>query len=63
LEKEHRLRVFCGGGNVFEPKREDVRGNWAYLYSQSIIRIIKPRRMAWEERVARMEKRRGAYTV
>jgi hypothetical protein len=48
---------------IFGPKRDEVTGEWRKLHneglrdlysSQSIIRIIKSRRMRWEDHVARM---------
>jgi hypothetical protein len=49
---------------IFGPKRDEVTGEWRklhneelrYLYSsQSIIRIIKSRRMRWAGHVARIK--------
>ena len=31
------------------------------LYSPSVVRVIKPRRMRWTRHVARMGERRGVY--
>jgi hypothetical protein len=51
---------------IFGPKRDEVTGEWRKLHneelhdlysSQSIIRIIKARRMRWAGHVARMGKR------
>jgi hypothetical protein len=58
LWKEHRLRVFENSVlmRIFEPKRNEVTGEWRKLHngelrdlcsSPSIIRIIKSRRMRW----------------
>jgi hypothetical protein len=72
--KEHILRVF---GNrvlrrMFGPKRHEVMGGWRKLHneelhdlysSQSIIRIIKSRRMRWAGYVARMGEKRKAYRL
>jgi hypothetical protein len=69
------LRVF---GNrvlrrLFGPKRDEVMGEWRKLHdeelhdlysSPSIIRIItQSRRMRWVRHVARMGKKRNAYTL
>jgi hypothetical protein len=57
---------------IFGPKREEVTGEWRKLHneelrdlysSQSIIRLIKLRRMRWAGHVARMGKKRNAYRV
>jgi hypothetical protein len=57
---------------IFGPKRDDVTGDWRKLHneelhnlysSQNITRIIKSRRMRWEEHVARMGETRNAYRI
>jgi hypothetical protein len=57
---------------IFGPKRDEVTGEWRKLHNEelrdlysspSIIRIIKSRRMRWEDYVARMEKKRNAYRL
>jgi hypothetical protein len=57
---------------IFGPKRDEVTGEWRKLLneelrdlysSQSIIRIIKSRRMRWAGHVARMGKKRNAYRL
>ena len=54
------------------PKRDGVTGQWRKLhneelidlyYSPNIVRVIKSRRMRWAGHVARMEERRGAYSI
>jgi hypothetical protein len=68
LREEHRLREFENRvlRRIFGPKRDEVTGEWRKLHneklhdlysSQSIIRIIKSRRMRWEGHVARMGSR------
>jgi hypothetical protein len=56
---------------TFGPKRDEVTGGWRklhneelhYLYSsQSIIRMIKSRRMRWVGHVARMGEKRNTCT-
>jgi hypothetical protein len=70
LRDEHRLGVFENRvlRRIFEPKRDEVTGEWRKLYNEelrdlysspSIIRIIKSGRMRWACHVARMG-RRGA---
>jgi hypothetical protein len=57
---------------IFGPKRDEVTGEWRKLHneelhdlysSQSIIRIIKSRRMRWAAHVARMEDKRNVYRL
>jgi hypothetical protein len=57
---------------IFEPKRDEVTGGWRKLHyeelhnlcsSQSIIRMIKSRRMRSEGIVARMGKTRNVYGI
>jgi hypothetical protein len=59
LREEHRLRVFENWvlRRIFDPKRDEMTGDWGKLYSeelhnlyslQNIIRMIKSRRMRWE---------------
>jgi hypothetical protein len=68
LREEHRLREFENRvlRRLFGPKRDEVTGGWRKLYneelhnlysSQSIIRMIKSRRMRLTGRVARMGRR------
>jgi hypothetical protein len=51
---------------IFEPKRAEVTGGWRKLHNEdlhnlycfpNIIRMIKSRKMRWEDRVARMGRR------
>jgi hypothetical protein len=73
LREEHRLRVFENKVlRIFGPKRDEVTGGWRKLHNEklrdlysspSIIRIIKSRRMKWAGHVARMGKKRNAYTL
>jgi hypothetical protein len=71
LREEHRLRGFENRmlRRIFGPKRDEVTGGWRKLhngelhnlyFSQSIIRMIKSRRMRWAEHVVRMG-RRGVH--
>jgi hypothetical protein len=57
-------------GKTFEPKRDEVTGEWRKLHNEvnynlnstpNIIWVIKSRRIRWMAYVARMGKRRGAY--
>jgi hypothetical protein len=74
LREEHRLRVFENRvlRKIFGPKRDEVTGEWRKLHneklrdlysSQSIIRIIKSRRMRRAGHVARMGEKRNAYRL
>jgi hypothetical protein len=73
LREERRLRVFDNGvlRRIFWPKRNEVTGEWRKLhseelndlYSPTIVRVIKSRRMRRAERVARMGVGRGVYRV
>jgi hypothetical protein len=74
LREEHRLRVFENKvlRRIFGPKRDEVTGEWRKLHneelrdlysSQSIIRIIKSRRIRWAGHVARMGEKRNAYRL
>jgi len=74
LQEECRLRVFENRvlRRIFEPKKDEVTGEWRSLYNAkfynlyftpNIIRVIKSRRMRWAGHVARTGARRGAYTV
>jgi hypothetical protein len=74
LREGHRLRVFENKvlRRIFGLKRDEVTGEWRKLHneelhdlysSQSIIRIIKARRMRWAGHVARMGEKRNAYRL
>ena len=75
LREERRLRVFENRvlRRVFEPKRDEVTGEWRKLHNEelndlyslpNIVRVVKSRRMRWAGHVARMgEDRRGAQGV
>jgi hypothetical protein len=69
---ELKLRVFENRvlSRIFGPKRDRVTGGWRKLHNeelhnlyslQSIIRIIKSRRMRWAGHVARMGEKRNMY--
>jgi hypothetical protein len=74
LREELKLRVFENRAlrTIFEPKRDEVTGEWRKLHNEelrdlysspSIIRIIKSRRMRWAGYVARMGEKRSAYRL
>jgi hypothetical protein len=53
---------------MFEPKRDEVTGEWGKLYedlyySPNIVRMIKSRRMRWAEHMERVGEGRGVYRV
>jgi len=63
LREERRLRLLR---RIFGPKREEVIREWRNIHieelnglysSSSIVRVIKSRRMRWEEHAARMGER------
>jgi hypothetical protein len=66
LTEEHELRVFENMilRRIFEFKRDEVIGGWRKLHNEklhnlssspSIIRMLKPRKMRWARKEARME--------
>jgi hypothetical protein len=70
LREELWLKVFENRvlRRIFGPKRDEVTGAWRKLYnekfndlyiSSSIVRVIKSRRMRWEEHVGHMGENRG----
>jgi hypothetical protein len=74
MGEEHRLRVFGNGvlRKTFGLKRDEVTGEWRKIRIQELynlycspntIRVIKSRRMRWAWHAARMEDRRGTYSV
>jgi hypothetical protein len=74
LREEHELRVFENRvlRKTFGPKRGEVTGQWrsprndelcAVYYSPNIIRVMKSRRIRLSGHVARIEYRRGAYSL
>ena len=74
LREECRLRVFENGvlRRIFEPKRDEVTGEWRKLHNEelkglysspNIVLVIKSRRMRWAGLVARMGEGRGVYRV
>jgi len=53
---------------IFEPRREEVTGEWTTLHNEelidlysspNIVRLIKSRKMRWAGNVARMGEERG----
>jgi len=74
LREERRLRVFENRvlRRVFEPKRDEVTGEWRKLhneelndlyFSPNIVRVIESRRIRWAGHVVRMGERRCVYGV
>ena len=65
LREERRLREFENRvlRRVFQPKRDEVTGEWRKLHNEepsdlyslpNIVRVVKSRRMRWAGHVARM---------
>jgi hypothetical protein len=74
LIEEHRLRAFENRllRRIYEPKRDEVTGEWRKLQSgelhnlyssPDIIRQIKSRRMRWAGHVARKGEGRNVHRV
>ena len=74
LREERRLRVFEHRvlRTVFEPKRDEVTGEWRKLHNEklsdlyalpNIVRVVKSRRMRWAGHVSRMGEGRGVHRV
>jgi hypothetical protein len=74
LREEHRLRVFENRAlrRIFGPKRDEVTGGWRKLhneelhnlvFSPSIIRMMKSRRMRWVGHVARKGEKRNVRRI
>jgi hypothetical protein len=74
IGEEHRLRVFENRvlRKTFEPKRNEVTGEWRKLHneefheqcnSRSILGVNKSRRMRWAGYVAHEGERSGPYRV
>ena len=72
--EKHRVRVFVNRllKKIFGPKNEEVTAEWRKLHnkelndpysSPNINRVIKSRRIRWEEHVACIGEMRGAYRV
>ena len=74
LREERRLRVFENRvlKRLFEPKRDEVTGEWRKLHNEEFydlysspnnFQVIKSRRLRWAGHVAHMGERRGVYIV
>ena len=74
MREERRLPVFDSWvlRRIFEPKRDEVRGEWRRLHNEELndlycshntVRVIKSRIMRWAGHIARMGERRGVYRV
>ena len=67
LREERKLRV-CEVLRIFEPRRDEVTGEWRRLHNEeindlycspNIVRVMISRRMRWAGHVARMGEERG----
>ena len=68
LRKKRSVKVFKIGvlRRIFEPKRNEVTGEWRNYVMRSspyIIRVIKSMRMRWAAHATRMWDRRCAYRI
>jgi hypothetical protein len=74
LREEHRLGVSENRvlRRIFEPRRDEVRGEWRKLHNKElhdlycsprVVRIMKSRRMRRAQHVARMGEKRNAYRL
>jgi len=73
LREERKLGVFENRvlRRVFEPKRDEVTGEWRKLHNEelnlyslpNIVRVVKSRRMRWAGHVALMVEGRGLHRV
>jgi hypothetical protein len=73
LREEHRLRLFVSRvlRKIFGPNWSKITGDWRKLHNEELnvlcfspntIRVIKSRRMRWEEHVARRERGEDVLT-
>ena len=74
LREERKLRVFVNMvlRRIFEPRRQEVTGDWRRLHNGKLndlysspnnLPVIKLRRMRWSEHVAQMGEERGMYRI
>ena len=74
LREERKLRVFekMVLRRIFEPRRDEVTGEWRKLHNGDLndlysspnnVWVIKSRRMKWAEHVALMREERVVYRV
>jgi hypothetical protein len=74
LSEERTLKLFDNRvlRRIFEPKRDEVTGEWRKLHNEelnnlfsspNILRVIKSRIMKWAGHVARMLEGTGVYRV
>jgi hypothetical protein len=67
LREEPRPRVFENRvlRGIFEPKRDEVMGEWIKLHKEELsdLYLSNVVRVRWAGHVARLRKRRGVYMV
>ena len=74
LREEQRLRMFENRvlRRVFDPKRDEVKGEWRKLRNEElrdlypllkIVRVVISRRMRWAGHVAHIGEERGVHRV
>jgi hypothetical protein len=69
LREEHRLRVFENRGlrRIFEPKRDEVTGDWKIQHNEELRNLYSSpnriRMMRWAGHVARMGETRNVYGI
>jgi hypothetical protein len=72
LREERKLRLFENMAlrRIFEPRRDEITGEWRRLHNEELndlysslnmVQVIKSRRMRWAGHVVRWGEERGVY--